>query len=189
MKSESSVIWRGKITADKNSFGCLFKDKKEEEKKRKLLQIYPKWTHLVMWFLSSLTYSAYLWWESTFWITNQQDQFSQDKEEAEEEEWHKLESAKFKSLLVSWEDQRFGGLGRTWEEQPLQSALRSNNSSKEKQGFSLWEILESVPASFSNKQTLWDLPTPPRGNDMFVTVLCVIVQTMNHTQVVSRTWL
>lgn len=39
------------------------------------------------------------------------------------------------------------------------SPFTPNNTSKEKQGFALWEILESIPDSFSNKQTLWDLPT------------------------------
>ena len=43
------------------------------------------------------------------------------------------------------------------------SPFTPNNTSKEKQGFSLWEILETVPDSFSNKQTLWDLPALSTG--------------------------
>lgn len=76
-------------------------------------------------------------------------------------------SAKFKSLFVSEEDQRYGGLGQTWETQQLGNLLPIHSQQRQRgeknKAPLFWGILECIPDTFPDWLTLWDIPEPSGG--------------------------
>lgn len=95
--------------------------------------------------------------------------------------------AKFKSLFVSWEDQRYQGLGQTWEAQPLQYALHSvpTTPAKKNKAFLFGKSWKASQTVLPTSKHSGISQAPPRGNNMFVSMLCVAVRKLSDLQVLS----